>query len=192
MLVSLCVILVGFFAEPPRDRQRIRYIVCSIQVQRLAQAAEKYKSDCGDYPNSLHSLVADEGTKCWHGPYVAQEPIDPLGQTVSVFSIHEYPRPRDRVLRRRWKARRIAVGCGHIEPPPSEELSQHAIRNSNSPHHAWSMDWRVVELCRMHRRLVEDIAAVMGAWFTCSRRISPCSADRSRRPTRSRFARSWT
>jgi general secretion pathway protein G len=80
LLISLSVVYLGFFIEQPPDRYRHRYIVCGIQVQRLAQAVEAYKNDCSIYPNSLQSLITNEGIKGWRGPYVTRQPIDPWGR----------------------------------------------------------------------------------------------------------------
>jgi general secretion pathway protein G len=66
--------------EPPRDPDRIRYVYCTIQVQRLSAALKQYRDDCGDYPNSqggLQSLVTNQGIKGWRGPYIKEVPLDP-------------------------------------------------------------------------------------------------------------------
>ena len=83
LAISFFVIVAGIFAEPPRDHTHMKYIFCTIQVQRLTTAVEKYRADCGQYPNAiegLQALVTSEGVKGWHGPYIKEVPLDPWGR----------------------------------------------------------------------------------------------------------------
>ena len=85
LLVSLTVVCIGFFFEQPLDPDRHRYILGLVLVQRLAGAIEAYKTDCGVYPNSLQSLISDDGIKGWRGPYTTRQPIDPWGRPFHYF-----------------------------------------------------------------------------------------------------------
>jgi general secretion pathway protein G len=80
-VVSLCLVYIGFFAHPPVDATRGRYIHGAVQVERSAKAVERYREDCGEYPSArdgLNALVVDPGVVGWHGPYLENRvPLDP-------------------------------------------------------------------------------------------------------------------
>ncbi len=78
--ISFFLILLGAFAEPPRD---IRQLAATLQIEGLVKALESYKADCGKYPSAregLHGIVLDYGVKGWRGPYLDRLPADPWGQ----------------------------------------------------------------------------------------------------------------
>lgn len=80
MAISLVWIVLGFFGEPPRDPNRLRYLYARVQVEALAKAVERYRADCGRYPSAdegLGGLILDEGVEGWHGPYLKEVPLDP-------------------------------------------------------------------------------------------------------------------
>lgn len=80
LVVSLCVIVLGVFAEPVRDHNRGRYILGIVQVKAIAKAVERYRADCGVYPSAskgLNALIIDQGVKSWRGPYLKEMPLDP-------------------------------------------------------------------------------------------------------------------
>lgn len=82
LMFSPFVIYLGAFLEPPRDRDRFRYIMAVARVGSLAEAVEHYKLDCGTYPSveeGLKALVSDPGVNGWHGPYISEVTLDPWG-----------------------------------------------------------------------------------------------------------------
>jgi len=75
--------VIGIFLEPVRDRDHTHHIFCAIQVQRLAEALERYRADCGRYPNvsvGLRGLVEEDTVAGWRGPYIKKVPRDPWGR----------------------------------------------------------------------------------------------------------------
>ena len=94
--VSLCLVYIGFFAHPRIDAKRARYIRCAAQVDAFAKAVERYRADCGEYPNArdgLTALVVDPGAEVWSGPYLRQDiPLDPWGRPyIYLFSADSAP-----------------------------------------------------------------------------------------------------
>jgi type II secretion system protein G len=77
---SALVAIVGFFGNPGRDPDRVRFFVATRQVQQLSSALDRYKSYCSDYPTAsrgLNALIANQGEDCWKGPYLKNVPLDP-------------------------------------------------------------------------------------------------------------------
>jgi type II secretion system protein G len=75
-----CRIVLVFFAEPPKDRNNLRYLMGTLQVESFAKAVERFRADCGRYPNAregLNGLTACQGIQGWHGPYLRDVPLDP-------------------------------------------------------------------------------------------------------------------
>lgn len=82
-VLSLLVIILGFFIGTVRDPMDTRYVYTTLQIQAVVAAAERYRADCGDYPTvsqGLNALVSDPGVNGWRGPYVRQAPLDPWGR----------------------------------------------------------------------------------------------------------------
>jgi general secretion pathway protein G len=80
LVISLCLIVLGVFAEPPRDHNQVRYMLGTLQVEALAKAVERYKEDCGEYPDvrdGFNGLILDPGVEGWRGPYLKEVPLDP-------------------------------------------------------------------------------------------------------------------
>ena len=80
LVISLCWIVLVIFADPPRDRNHLRYLMGTLQVKAFAEAVERYRADCGRYPNvreGLNGLTAGQGIQGWHGPYLREVPLDP-------------------------------------------------------------------------------------------------------------------
>jgi type II secretion system protein G len=82
LLVSFVIVVAGLFGNGERrmDPNRILYMPCNVQVQKVSTALEHYRADCGDYPKDLRGLIADEGIEGWHGPYLEELPPDPWGR----------------------------------------------------------------------------------------------------------------
>jgi general secretion pathway protein G len=84
LLVSSFIIYIGFLAEPAKDRNRLLYLFGTLQVEALAKAVERYKTDCGDYPpasEGLQALRLNPGAEGWNGPYLQKDvPLDPWGR----------------------------------------------------------------------------------------------------------------
>ena len=81
--ISVFVIYIGFFAEPYKDHNRIRYLLATMQVQQIAKAFERYRVDCGEYPKAeagFTALLVQDGLKDCRGPYLQELPIDPWKQ----------------------------------------------------------------------------------------------------------------
>jgi general secretion pathway protein G len=91
-LMAFLVVVLGFFVPLAVDRHRIRYMLAAMQIQNMAEALEKYHSDCGEYPNAsvgLKALVSTEQEReCWKGPYISRVPNDPWGRPY-VYSVSE-------------------------------------------------------------------------------------------------------
>jgi len=54
-----------------------QYAIAQVRLMRFGEALEKYRLDCGAYPDSrvgLGALVTNPGAICWNGPY-AKEPL---------------------------------------------------------------------------------------------------------------------
>ncbi len=51
------------------------------EIQAIGTALDLYEVDTGKYPSSLDSLIKDDGSMNWNGPYFKQErlPVDPWG-----------------------------------------------------------------------------------------------------------------
>jgi len=65
---------------PPRDHNQVRYMLGTLQVEALAKAVERYKEDCGEYPDvrdGFNGLILDPGVEGWRGPYLKEVPLDP-------------------------------------------------------------------------------------------------------------------
>ena len=63
-VLSLLVIILGFFIGTVRDPMDTRYVYTTLQIQAVVAAAERYRADCGDYPTvsqGLNALVSDPG-----------------------------------------------------------------------------------------------------------------------------------
>lgn len=85
-VVSTLIVVVGFFAHGRMDPDRGRYLGGAIQAERIAQAVERYRVDCGDYPSAdggLDALVVNPGEAGWAGPYLSEVPLDPWGRPYS-------------------------------------------------------------------------------------------------------------
>jgi type II secretion system protein G len=80
-VISLSLVMFGFFGESPVDRNRVRYIIGTVRVEAVAKAVERYRADCGEYPSAregLNALAVDPGVEGWHGPYLENGvPLDP-------------------------------------------------------------------------------------------------------------------
>jgi hypothetical protein len=77
LMISMFFIYLGFFAEPPRDHNRLRYLFSTLQLEEIAKAIERYRADCGAYltvSDGLTALVLDPGAKGWNGPYLKDVP----------------------------------------------------------------------------------------------------------------------
>ncbi|HEX5229217.1 MAG TPA: type II secretion system protein GspG [Bryobacteraceae bacterium] len=85
LMIALFVIFALVSVEPARDPQRVVYMIASIEVQRVAAAIERFRTDTGNFPASLHKLVVNEDIRGWHGPYVNHEMIDPWGRPLVYF-----------------------------------------------------------------------------------------------------------
>lgn len=60
-----------------------RFAMAQVRLERFKEALEKYRSDCGEYPDSyigLNALVGNPGAKCWNGPYIEGPLRDPWGR----------------------------------------------------------------------------------------------------------------
>ena len=80
LVICLFWIVLVFFAEPPRDRKHLRYLMATMQVKAFAEAVERYRGDCGRYPNvheGLNGLTDGREIQGWHGPYLREVPLDP-------------------------------------------------------------------------------------------------------------------
>ena len=83
MATSVVLIVLGFYADPIHDPQRIRYLVAIAQIDELKKAMEQYRRDCNGYPDEdrgLNALIANPGVVFWHGPYQQAIPLDPWGR----------------------------------------------------------------------------------------------------------------
>jgi type II secretion system protein G len=61
----------------------IQFAVARVRLERFSAALDKYRLDCGEYPDSnvgLKALVTNPGTKGWNGPYVEESLRDPWGR----------------------------------------------------------------------------------------------------------------
>ena len=83
-VVSALVVFIGFFADPRTNPDRGRYLRGEIQIERIAQAVERYRVDCGEYPE-LNALVVNQGAAGWKGPYLKEVPLDPWGRPYVYF-----------------------------------------------------------------------------------------------------------
>jgi len=62
----------------------IQFAVARVRLERFSVALEKYRLDCGEYPDSnvgLKALVTNPGTKGWNGPYIKESLRDPWDRT---------------------------------------------------------------------------------------------------------------
>jgi hypothetical protein len=76
--MSGLIVSIGFFAHPPPDWNRLRYLAATRQVQTIREAVEQYRGDCGDYPPSgigLDALLVDAEVEGWRGPYLKWLPL---------------------------------------------------------------------------------------------------------------------
>jgi general secretion pathway protein G len=118
---SFCVIVVGLFAGRTGDRMDAANVYCHIQVGRLAQALERYRADCGRYPDAragLRSLVEDDTVTGWRGPYVKEVPRDPWERPFLYLHSWDSSEPENRVVWRRRQAGRRIGRRRRIKPPP--------------------------------------------------------------------------
>jgi hypothetical protein len=52
-----------------------QFVAAQVTLERLGNAIEKYRADCGGYPTpqmGLRALVVNPGVRCWNGPYTRQ------------------------------------------------------------------------------------------------------------------------
>ena len=56
------------------------HVACRREVQRLAKALDRYRADCGRYPDTLQGLVADYDVSGWRSPYVDKVRHDTWGR----------------------------------------------------------------------------------------------------------------
>ena len=76
MVMAVSVLIVGCsFLERP---EAARYQAAKADVRALANALEMFKSDSGEYPDSLSELVVSR--KATNEPYITKVPQDPWGQ----------------------------------------------------------------------------------------------------------------
>jgi type II secretion system protein G len=80
LVISFLIIVASLSAEPWRNPERLHYMFCVIQVDRLKMALEEYRFDCGEYPQKLQALVTNAGVAGWRGPYIKELRLDPWGR----------------------------------------------------------------------------------------------------------------
>ena len=61
----------------------IQFAMARVCLERFSAGLEKYRLDCGEYPDGyvgLKALVTNPGTKDWNGPYIKGSLRDPWGR----------------------------------------------------------------------------------------------------------------
>jgi len=95
--ISVLVIYVGFFAEPFKDRNRIRYLLTTMQVEQIAKAVERYRVDCGEYPSAeagFNALLVQDGVNNCRGPYLKELSLDPWRQPYIYSRLNDSAPPK--------------------------------------------------------------------------------------------------
>jgi len=80
ILYSLLLILIGLTAVCIIPAGSVRFTAARIQLEGFNKALEKYRLDCGDYPDSstgLKALVSNSGVLGWNGAYIRGPLRDP-------------------------------------------------------------------------------------------------------------------
>lgn len=66
----------------------MRYWVATRDAEAIAKALDRYKTDCGVYPDTrkgLNALLFDDGSTGWNGPYLTRPPVDRWGRPYLYF-----------------------------------------------------------------------------------------------------------
>lgn len=82
LAISVVILLVGLFADPTADSQRLRYMVAAAQIRQIVNALNQFRVDCRRYPSprqGLAVLIIDSGQVGWRGPYLHSLLVDPWG-----------------------------------------------------------------------------------------------------------------
>lgn len=75
-------------ADLRRDPSRMRYWVATRDAEAIAKTLDRYKTDCGVYPDTrkgLNALLFDDGSTGWNGPYLTRPPVDRWGRPYLYF-----------------------------------------------------------------------------------------------------------
>jgi general secretion pathway protein G len=83
MVVSGCWIVLALTTVCVIRKNQTQFVAAQFRLQYLGKALERYRADCGEYPDSgsgLKALRVDSGKEGWSGPYTDQPLIDPWGR----------------------------------------------------------------------------------------------------------------
>jgi len=78
--VSLCLILYSLTVICVIPAGSTQYAIARVELTRFTEALQKYRLDCGGYPDprvGLGALVTNPGAKGWNGPYTKEPLRDP-------------------------------------------------------------------------------------------------------------------
>jgi general secretion pathway protein G len=80
IVISLILILFSLTVNCVIPAGSLKYMRTRVGLMRFNEALERYRADCGEYPDprvGLKALVTNPGAKGWNGPYVKGSLHDP-------------------------------------------------------------------------------------------------------------------
>src|SRR5215472_7967457 len=134
--ISVLVIYVGFFAEPFKDRNRIRYLLTTMQVEQIAKAVERYRVDCGEYPSAeagFNALLVQDGVNNCRGPYLKELSLDPWRQPYIYSRLSDSAPPEILSYGADRKPSGEFFDCGHIKSASGALDPGKSIRGPSEP-----------------------------------------------------------